>query len=303
MRVTPRITCRGCALFVIIARAIARPVINRQGSLMRVRRLPLLLSSLLAAGLAVAGCAAPGAPGAAQTGAAADDFNDPFEDTNRAVFGFNQTVDQNVLVPLAKTYRDVLPSPVRQAVHNFLTNLDGPLIFANDLLQGQVQLAGNTLVRIALNSTIGIAGVFDIAAQAGVPYHSNDLGVTLATWGFVEGPYIIVPVLGPSNPRDLVGKVGESFADPGDYVAWNHHLWVAILARGATSGIDERSRNIDSLAEIERTALDYYATIRSLYRQRRQAQIRHEQSDLPNPSPVQGSDSAPDPSLSYSIAK
>jgi len=149
----------------------------------------------------------------------------------------------------------------------------------------------------------GIAGLFDVATQVGVPYHSNDLGVTLATWGFVEGPYIIVPVLGPSNPRDIVGKIGDGFADPGNYVAGEHHLLLAVIARSATSGIDERSRNIESLADIERTALDYYATIRSLYRQRRQAQIRHEKSDLPNPNPVQGGDSAPDASLSYSIAK
>jgi phospholipid-binding lipoprotein MlaA len=264
-------------------------------------RLPLILSGLVAVGLTIAGCAAPGAPGTAQT-AATEDFNDPYEDTNRSVFGFNQAVDRNVLVPVAEAYR-TLPSPVRQAVHNFLTNLDGPVVFANDVLQGQIGLAGNTIVRLALNTTLGIAGMFDIATQAGIPYHSNDLGVTLATWGFVEGPYIIVPVLGPSNPRDIVGKVGDGFADPGNYVAGEHHLLLAVIARSATSGIDERSRNIESLADIERTALDYYATIRSLYRQRRQAQIRHEKSDLPNPSPVSGGDSAPDASLSYSIAK
>jgi phospholipid-binding lipoprotein MlaA len=271
---------------------------------MRVLSLPLILCSLAAVGLAVAGCAAPGATGAGQVAAApAEDFNDPFEDTNRSIFGFNQSVDQDVLLPVAKAYRDVLPEPVRQAVHNFLQNLDGPVIFANDVLQGQAGLAGNTIVRLALNTTIGIAGIFDVAAQIGVPYHTNDLGITLATWGFAEGPYVIVPVLGPSNPRDIVGKVGDGFADPGNYVAGEHHLLAAVIARTATSGIDERSRNIESLADIERTALDYYATIRSLYRQRRQAQIRHEKSDLPNPSPVGGSDGAPDSSLSYTIAK
>ena len=275
---------------------------------MRVRRLPSLLSSLVAAGLAVTGCAAPGTPSTAQAGGAAagtatDEFNDPFEDTNRGIFSFNQKLDENVLVPVAKTYRTVLPDPVRQAVHNFLQNLDGPVIFANDLLQGQVGLAGNTIVRLALNTTIGIAGFIDVATQIGVPYHSNDMGVTLATWGIEEGPYIIVPVLGPSNPRDLAGEVGDGFADPGDYVAWEHHFIVAVVARHATAGIDERARNIESLAEIERTALDYYATIRSLYRQRRQAQIRHEQQNLPNPSPVEGGDSAPNATLSYSIAK
>jgi len=270
---------------------------------MHARRSPLILTGLVAVGLAVAGCAAPGSPGTDQTAAATEDFNDPFEDTNRAVFGFNQVVDRNVLVPVAEAYRTVLPSPVRTAVHNFLQNLDGPVIFANDVLQGQVGLAANTIVRMALNTTIGIAGLVDVATQIGVPYHSNDLGVTLANWGVVEGPYIIVPVLGPSNPRDLAGRVGDGFADPGDYVAFQHQLLVAVVAREVTSGIDERSRNIESLADIERTALDYYATIRSLYRQRRQAQIRHEQPSLPNPSPVGDTESAPDASFSYSIAK
>ena len=264
---------------------------------MRVCRLPLVLSSLVAVGLAVTGCGAPQAAGAT------DDFNDPFEETNRGIFGFNRAIDQSVILPVANAYRDAVPSPMRTAVHNFLQNLNGPVIFANDVLQAQPKLAGNTIVRLALNTTIGIGGIFDIATQAGVPYHSNDLGITLATWGFVEGPYIIVPVLGPSNPRDLIGKVGDGFADPGNYFAGEYHVLVAVVARSAATGIDERERNIDTLAEIERTALDYYATIRSLYRQRREAQIRHEPSDLPNPSPVQGSDSMPDPSLSYSIAK
>lgn len=270
---------------------------------MRVRRFPLILSGLIAAGLAVSGCAAPGAPGAAQSASAADDFNDPYEETNRGVFGFNQAVDEAVLVPVAKTYRTVLPPPVRQSLHDFLQNLDGPVIFANDMLQGEVKLAGNTLARLLLNTTIGVGGMFDVAKLMGIPYHTNDLGITFAVWGFAAGPYVIVPVLGPSNPRDLVGQVGDGFADPGNYVASGHHLLWAVVARTATAGIDVRSRNIESLADIERTALDNYATIRSLYRQRREAQIRHEQSNLPNPTSLQGGDGAADPSLSYSIAK
>src|SRR5207245_496759 len=98
-------------------------------------------------------------------------------------------------------------------------------------------------------------------------------------------------------------QVGDGFADPGNYVAGEHHLIGAIVARAVTSGIDERSRNIESLAEIEKTALDYYATIRSLYRQRREAQIRHERSNLPNPSPVQGGNGAPEPAISYTPAR
>lgn len=268
---------------------------------MRLPRLPLALPGLLAAGLVVSGCAAPGAPGTAAT--ADDGFNDPLEDTNRGIFGFNQSVDRAVLVPVANAYRSALPAPVRRSVHNFLENLDGPVIFANDVLQAQPKLAANTLARVVINTTAGVGGLFDVAAVIGIPYHSNDLGVTLATWGFADGPYVVIPILGPSNVRDTVGMIGDGFADPGNYVAAQHHVFYAAIARTATSGIDVRSRNIESLADIEKTALDYYATIRSLYRQRRAAQIRHEKSDLPNPSPVQGDDSGPEPFMVYSPAQ
>jgi phospholipid-binding lipoprotein MlaA len=265
---------------------------------MRARRLPLILPGLLAAVLAIGGCTAPTA---VQT-AGVDDFNDPLEETNRAIFGFNQAVDHAVLIPAAKTYRTVVPPPMQQSIHDFLQNLNNPVIFANDILQGRAELAGQTLARTAINTTVGVGGMFDVAKTMGIPHHSNDMGITLATWGFAEGPYVMVPVLGPSNPRDIVGSIADGFADPGDYVAGQHHLYYAILARRVTSGIDVRSRNIENLAEIEKTSLDYYATIRSLHRQRRAAQIRHEQSDLPNPTPVQGSDAGPNPAISYSIA-
>jgi phospholipid-binding lipoprotein MlaA len=268
---------------------------------MQVCRLPLILSGLVATGLAMSGCATPPAPGAAPA-AAAENFNDPYEDTNRAIFGFNQTVDKNVLVPVANAYRTVVPPPMRQSLHDFLRNLNGPVIFANDVLQGDPNLAAKTLARLAVNTTIGVGGLFDVATRIGIPYHTNDFGITLAHWGFVAGPYVIVPILGPSNPRDLVGQVADSYMDPADYFATSHRVWAAVVARTVTSGIDERSRNIKTLAEIEKTALDYYATIRSLYRQRREAQIRHEQSNLPNPG-FGGGDDSGSASMSYTISK
>jgi phospholipid-binding lipoprotein MlaA len=269
---------------------------------MRVRRLPLILPVVLAAGIAVSGCVAPARPGPAPTASAAE-FNDPYEDTNRQIFRFNQAVDRSVLVPAAEAYRTVLPPPVRQSVHDFLQNLNNPLIFAHDVLQARPDLAANTLGRFVMNSTLGVGGMFDVASRAGIPYHPNDLGITLAHWGFGEGPYLMLPVLGPSNVRDTVGLIGDSVADPGDIVASQHHLLWASIARSATSGIDERSRNIESLADIEKTSLDYYATIRSLYHQRREAQIRHEQSNLPNPGPLGGSDSGPQPAISYTLSQ
>jgi phospholipid-binding lipoprotein MlaA len=262
---------------------------------MMLRRLPLFVSGLFALGLVLSSCAAPGPSTAGGEG-----FNDPIEDTNRAIFGVNQDIDKAVILPVAKAYRTVVIPPMRQAFHDFMQNLNGPVVFANDLLQGQFRLAGNTLGRMAINTTMGMGGMFDFATQFGVPYHANDLGITLATWGFDEGPYLVLPVLGPSNPRDLIGEIGDGFADPGDQVASAYHRLWASVARAVVSGIDERSRNIEALDDIERTSLDFYATIRSLYRQRRAAQIRHEDQNLPNPAPL-GS-LTPGPALSPAVA-
>ncbi len=128
--------------------------------------------------------------------------------------------------------------------------------------------------------------MFDVAGRIGIPYHTNDMGITFATYGIDEGPYLVAPVLGPTNPRDMVGKVGDSFLDPVTYVAGNNDWWYVPLSRTVVSGIDVRSRNIEALADIEKTSLDFYATIRSLFRQRRAAEIRHENSNLPNPTHI-----------------
>jgi phospholipid-binding lipoprotein MlaA len=269
----------------------------------RRQSLPALPGLVFAVGLAVSGLLAM-RPAIAQQPppAVADDNGDPWENSNRAVFEFNQSVDHAVLVPVANAYRAVLPSPVRDGIHDFLQNLNSPIIFANDVLQGQVGLAGDTVARFLINTTFGVGGTVDLATKIGIPYHTNDLGITFATWGIPSGPYVMLPVLGPSNPRDLAGDVGDSFGDPANIVAGQHHLVWASFARGLTSGSDERSRNIESLAEIERTSLDYYATVRSLARQRRAAQIRHQREDVPNAAPLQGVSAQPPAMPSKAIA-
>jgi phospholipid-binding lipoprotein MlaA len=224
-----------------------------------------------------------------------EDFNDPLEDTNRAIFDFNQMVDRNVLVPVAKAYRTVLPDVVRDSLRDFLHNLRAPLIFVNDALQGDFELAGQTFARFTLNSTLGVGGLIDVAGRWGqLPYHEQDLGVTFGVWGVPEGPYLVVPVLGPSNPRDLVGQTGEGFGDPLNLIVTGNPFtlyWIPFI-RGGVSGVDQRSRYIETLADIERTSLDYYATIRSLYRQRRAALIRHEkEQNLPPPASFSRNDS------------
>jgi phospholipid-binding lipoprotein MlaA len=250
-------------------------------------RLLLSVSALAAVGLGLVGCAAPGSGRDTSAGETAEavevEFNDPIEEWNRSIFAFNQVVDEVVLVPVAKTYRTAVPPPMRSSVHDFLRNLNGPVIFANDMLQGQPRLAAQTLARLTINSTVGIGGMFDVASRIGIPHHANDMGITFATYGVGEGPYLVAPVLGPTTPRDLVGSVVDSFIDPADYFAGKHDIWYAPISRAVVAGIDLRARNIEALADIEKTSLDYYATIRSLYRQRRAAEARHEDSNLPNP--------------------
>jgi phospholipid-binding lipoprotein MlaA len=240
--------------------------------------------AIAAAGLALVGCTTSSTGSSQSPDEAAEvEFNDPLEEINRSIFGFNQVVDEVVLVPVAKGYRTAVPPPMRTSIYDFMRNLNAPVILAHDVLQGQPRLAAETLARLTINTTIGFGGMFDVAGRIGIPHHTNDMGITFATYGIGEGPYLVAPVLGPTNPRDIVGRVGDSFIDPVTYVAANNDWWYMPLSRTVVSGIDVRSRNIEALADIEKTSLDYYATIRSLFRQRRAAEIRHEGTNLPNP--------------------
>ncbi len=233
---------------------------------------------LMLGGLLLSACAAP------QRTANVSGFYDPFEHFNRKVFAFNQKVDRHVILPAAKAYKRALPEPARNSIHDFFRNLDGVVIFANDTLQARFKDAGQTVARFAVNSTLGIAGFVDLAGRWGLPYHDNDFGVTLGVWGLGPGPYLVLPVLGPSDPRDLAGRVADGYADPWTYTASDQgYVWTTFLG-GVIDGIDTRARNIKTLADLERTSLDYYAAIRALYLQRRAALIRHEKNLPPNPA-------------------
>lgn len=237
---------------------------------------------VFALGLLLAGCADTGQPqdsAAAQADAAAN--NDPFEQTNRQVFAFNQKVDHYLVEPTARAYVEVVPEPAREGMHNFLTNLDLPVTFANDVLQGEPDRAGDTLGRFTINSTFGLAGILDLATPMGIPYHSEDFGQTLGVYGVGEGPYLVLPFLGPDPPRDLVGQVADVFLDPFTYVKLREHTWWS-AGRGYFSLLDLRSRNLDTLADIERTSVDYYASMRSLYRQLRNNEISNGRTSVQN---------------------
>jgi phospholipid-binding lipoprotein MlaA len=207
--------------------------------------------------------------------------NDPYEQTNRTIFSFDQKIDHAVARPVAVFYNHAMPQFARNGIHNFLTNLDSPVVFANDLLQGETTRAGVTLHRTVINSLLGLGGFIDIAAKRGYPYHDEDFGQTLAVWGADEGPYLVLPFAGPSNPRDLVGVGGDIAMDPFTYMKWNNSTLYMMIRSGAEV-IDLRARNVDNLDSIERSSVDLYATTRSLYRQHRNAEIRNGAPDTDN---------------------
>ena len=213
------------------------------------------------------------------------DANDPFEGGNRIMFDVNQVLDEVLLRPVAVVYRAVLPDFAQDGVRNFMNNLNSPVIFANDVLQGESDRAGTTLLRFGINSTIGLGGLIDVAKELDLPYHDEDFGQTLGTWGAGEGPYFYFLVMGPSNVRDFTGFVVDRGLDPLTYVNWgDDELEYVPLGRTVLNVIDLRARNIDTLDEIERASVDYYASIRSLYRQSRADAIRNgaPSTDLPD---------------------
>ena len=197
-------------------------------------------------------------------------INDPWEPFNRAVFELNRGLDRALLKPVAQAYRGVVPEFGRDMVQNFLNNLRSPVILANDILQGEKDRAGETGSRMLANTAIGLGGVFNVTD---IEFHNEDFGQTLAVWGFGEGPYLVLPLLGPSPIRDTVGLVGDSLMDPVVWYAHNQDRHAITWIRFGMRAIDTRSRNIETLDEIERGAIDFYATVRSLYRQRRNDEI------------------------------
>ena len=212
------------------------------------------------------------------------DINDPFESINRVSFNATLAVDKTIYHPVAVGYRRVLPTPVRTVVRNFLNNLDSPIIFTNDILQGEMDRAGVTLIRLGINTTLGLGGLVDVAHRWGFIRHYEDFGQTLAVYGVGEGPYLFVPLVGPGNPRDILGWGVDLAFDPLTYAQWrDKQLWQ--IGRAGVDFVDLRARNIETLDDVERTSLDFYASVRSLYRQTRNNEIRNgatEVQDLPD---------------------
>jgi phospholipid-binding lipoprotein MlaA len=242
-----------------------------------------LLSLALAGLAALAGCAAE--PTDPSGRAAFKENHDPLEPLNRRTFAFNQAFDRALIKPLAKGYRRALPAGARNGLRRFLDNLNEPIVFANTMLQGRVRDGGVTGARFVVNSTLGLAGFRDVASRNRLPRKVGDLGQTFWAWGFPEGPYIIVPFLGPTNPRDGIGSGVDAYIDPFRYVAGaDRYGDYATGGRVFLDGIDRRSRSIDALDEMEKEAIDYYASFRSLFRQHRQAELVGSSRPAPLPS-------------------
>jgi len=225
--------------------------------------------------LTAVGCATAPASNDAEAVAEYQETNDPAEPTMRAIFAFNQALDKAIVKPVAKAYREVAPEKVRLGVHNVLNNLRAPVIFLNDLMQGEFERALATLIRFLVNSTAGIFGLSDTAADLGIEFRDEDFGQTLATWNVPEGPYLMLPVFGPSNPRDAVGRVVDFFIDPLNIWAGNTETdWVA-PAQTSAMAVDFRARHYETIEDLERSSLDFYAAVRSLYRQHRKDEINN----------------------------
>jgi len=198
--------------------------------------------------------------------------DDPLETFNRGSFQFNLFLDRILLKPAAKTYRFVTPSFVRTGVSNFIFNLKTPVTVANDLLQGEPRRATESLGRFMFNTIMGFGGLVDVGGMLGMPErHTEDFGQTLAVYGVGTGPYLMLPLLGPSNPRDLAGLVVDFVFDPLTFVAPTE----VSLARSGTDVLSLRERNIETVDELERTSIDFYAATRTLSRQLRENEIRN----------------------------
>jgi phospholipid-binding lipoprotein MlaA len=200
--------------------------------------------------------------------------NDPFEPVNRQVFAFNDAFQTKILTPIAKAYVAVVPEFFRDRFRAFVDNLAEPRIFVNDLLQARVNAAGMTFTRFVANSILGVGGLFDYASAHGFPRQSGDFGQTLYAWGVESGPYLVLPFLGSSNPRDTLG-LGVDFATtPPALVIHGHDAAVASFAISLVDGVDLFSRNMDALDALKASSLDYYTHFRSVFRQHRAAVLR-----------------------------
>lgn len=229
------------------------------------------LAALLAAAALTAGCAG--------SGTASPHESDPWEGLNRGVFSFNEGVDRWVLEPTAKGWDAVMPDVVEESLDRFFENLRGPVHMANNLLQAKMEGFCMSTLRFVTNSSIGLAGFFDPATPLGLVERPEDFGQTLGAHGTPGGPYLVLPLFGPSNPRDLVGSAADGLVGPGWFLPV-----AANVAMGTVRIVNTRAKYLEQVRESRETSVDYYVFIRNAYLDYRRNQIadgedRHEARD------------------------
>jgi phospholipid-binding lipoprotein MlaA len=217
-----------------------------------------------------------------------NDPRDPFEPLNRGIYQFNEHLDGVIVKPIAELYTGVVPPIVRTGVSNFFSNINDVIVALNNLLQGKVDKAVSDIGRIAVNSTAGLLGLIDVATPIGLEKHDEDFGQTLGHWGLGDGPYIVLPLFGPSSARDTLGRIGDYFADPVTYIDPTRDrtiLW-------GTRVISRRAELLDSKKLLDTAALDPYEFLRDAYLQRRRNLVydgnppREKDDDRDAPAPA-----------------
>jgi phospholipid-binding lipoprotein MlaA len=201
--------------------------------------------------------------------------NDPLEPLNRKTFALNQFLDHLLFKPAAQTYVAVFPNDARTAIHHMLDNMKEPTLAFNNLLQGEFKSAGISVGRLLVNSTVGFGGMVDVMALSGVPRRPADFGQTMYAWGIPSGPYLILPILGPTDARDAVGSAVDSYDDPFTILANEYGITELTTSRFIVGGIEERANVLDELDDLEKNSVDFYAEMRSLWQQHRDGELRH----------------------------
>lgn len=205
--------------------------------------------------------------------AAPSGFPDPLEPFNRGILSFNHEVDRWVLDPITRVYRFVLPDHAKRAIQRALTNLNAPGVTVNDVLQCEFHDAGITLWRFVINSTFGIAGLFDPAEYLGVDGHASDFDQTLAIYHVPSGPFLMLPVFGPTTARGAFGTIVDIAMRPTTYFLAGTDQFVFTIIHGGSSGLATREASLDAIKDLEKSSLDYYAALRNAYYQKRMADI------------------------------
>jgi phospholipid-binding lipoprotein MlaA len=258
----------------------------------------------MAAVLGVAALAASAAVRAADGGPSAAEPTDPWEHFNRKNYAIEQGIERAGIRPAVKVYRTLTPGPIGVGIHNVLVNLSEPAVLVNDMLQLRVKRAAVPIVRMVVNTTVGILGLFDVAARLGMPHHDNEFGVTLGRYGVKSGPYLYMPLLGPSSPRDLFGTLVDFATNPLHSVKYPHRTEV-VATQFVVGGLDLEISTEAQLKALLSGAVDPYATLRSAFIQNKQGEISgtgvplnlpsFDDTDAPPTPPAPEPKATPDP--------